>query len=502
MQTPKASHAANRWLFEICILHFALLLSSGCARAPATLTPSRPDPLQQLRNDITAVTGAPGVARAAWGIVVESLDRKERLFELNPRALLVPASTAKLIALAGAADAVGWDFRYETRFRGTGSIVDGVLQGNLVVAGTGDPSMGGRGGMDLTPIVDAIARAGVRRIDGTIVGDDDAIDEPRPQLAWAWDDLGYATGALFGALNLGENRMPLVVSPGAAEGERTVVLQPYAWGRPIRNLSMTGAAQSMPLLWPEQRPGEPFLTIAGSIPVGAPPTRMFVSVGNPTLWFARALRQTLIEKGIEVAGEAADIDDIALPPERSGADLYVHRSPALAELAQPMIKDSINLYGEAALRLNSAPSVFPTNDAALAGLRQRLAAWGVADGAWQIVDGSGLSRRNAVAPEVLVAVLQRMYDASGASPWMTALPLAGRDGTLTERMRGTAAEGNVRAKTGTMSNIRTLAGYVRTRDGEMLVFAIMANNFEGAGGVAVEAIDRIAVRLAEFTRAR
>ena len=258
----------------------------------------------------------------------------------------------------------------------------------------------------------------------------------------------------------------------------------------------------MPLLWPEQRPGEPFVTLAGSIPLGAAPARMLISVGNPTLWFARALRQALVDKGIDIAGEASDIDDVALQSDRGGADLYTHRSSTLAELAQPMLKDSINLYGEATLRLNVMPGVFPTNDAALEGLRKRLAAWGIPDAAWQIVDGSGLSRRNAVAPEVLVAVLQRMYDASVRSPWMTAFPVAGRDGTLADRMRGTAAEGNVRAKTGTMSNIRTLAGYVRTRDGETLAFAIMADNFEGAGSTAVEAIDRIAVRLAQFSRTR
>jgi D-alanyl-D-alanine carboxypeptidase/D-alanyl-D-alanine-endopeptidase (penicillin-binding protein 4) len=258
----------------------------------------------------------------------------------------------------------------------------------------------------------------------------------------------------------------------------------------------------MPLLWPEQRPGDPFVTIAGSIPLGVAPVRMFISVGNPTLWFARALRQALVEKGIDVTGEASDIDDVALPSDRGGADLYTYRSPTLAELAQPMLKDSINLYGEAALRLNVMRGAFPTNDAALAGLRTRLAAWGIQDAAWQIVDGSGLSRRNAVAPEVLVAVLQRMYDASVRSPWMTAFPVAGRDGTLADRMRATAAEGNVRAKTGTMSNIRTLAGYVRTRDNEAVAFAIMADNFEGVGSAAVDAIDRIAVRLAEFSRNR
>ena len=114
--------------------------------------------------------------------------------------------------------------------------------------------------------------------------------------------------------------------------------------------------------------------------------------------------------------------------------------------------------------------MLPTNDAALDGLRARLAAWGIPADAWQIIDGSGLSRRDAIAPEALVAILRRMYEPSGGSPWMTALPVAGRDGTLAGRMAGTPAEGNVRAKTGTMSNIRTLAGYVRTRDGENACF--------------------------------
>ena len=116
------------------------------------------------------------------------------------------------------------------------------------------------------------------------------------------------------------------------------------------------------------------------------------------------------------------------------------------------------------------------------------------------VDGSGLSRRDVLTADMLVAVLRRMYDPAGASPWMTGLPIAGRDGTLDGRLKGTAAENNLRAKTGTMSNIRSLAGYVKTRDGETLAFAIMADNFEGSGTTATEAIDRIAVRLASFSR--
>lgn len=489
-------------VLALCLLPFDLL---GCARAPAAVTPSFPrDPLQQLEQDITTATNAPGVRRAAWGIVIQSLDRDERLFELNPRRLLVPASTAKLVSLAAAAEAIGWNFRFETTVRATAPIVDGVMHGDLLVVGSGDPSIGGRAGTDLGVWVEALKTLGLRRVDGRVIGDDDAVEEPRPQLAWAWDDLGYPTGVLFGALNLAENRLEVSIAPAASTGGSTSLsVEPHAAYRPLANRTVTGAPGSPLLVWPEQRPGEPFLTVTGSIPAGAPPARLQVSAGNPTLWFAAVFRHALLTAGIDVTGDAFDVDDVIPRVDRGTAIvLYTHRSPTLAEIAQPLFKDSINLYGEAVLRLNAPRGAFPTNDAALEGLRSRLAGWGITGDAWQIIDGSGLSRRNAVAAEVLVTILQRMYEPSGESPWMTALPIAGRDGTLENRMQRTAAEGNLRAKTGTMSNIRTLAGYVRTRDGETLAFAIMADYFEGAGSAAVEAIDRIAVRLAEFSRRR
>jgi len=486
-------------LFAFCLLHFAFLL--GCAKAPPSLPAL--DPIQQLAQDITAATTAPGVRRAAWGVLVHSLDRDERLHALNPGALLVPASALKLVALATAVDAVGWEHRFETTVRATGPVVEGVLQGDLIVVGSGDPTIGGRAGDDLSMWVHTLTTLGVRRIDGRIVGDDDAVQEPRPQLAWAWDDLGYTSGALFGALNVAENRLVVTIEPGPVEGGPTVMrVEPHAAGRPLLNRSVTGAAGSPQLLWPEQRPGEPFLTIDGSIPVGAPPARLGVSAGNPTSWFASVLRHRLIEGGIDVTGGAVDVDDLLPHANREASTvLYIYRSRSLAEIAQPLLKDSVNLYGEAVLRLNAAAGVLPTNDAALEGMRTRLEAWGIPNDAWQIVDGSGLSRRNSVSPDALVAVLRKMYDPDGTSPWMTALPVAGRDGTLAGRMMGTPAEGNVRAKTGTMSNVRSLAGYVRTRDGEALAFAIMADGFEGGGGAASDAIDRIAVALAGFSRA-
>jgi D-alanyl-D-alanine carboxypeptidase/D-alanyl-D-alanine-endopeptidase (penicillin-binding protein 4) len=480
---------------------FCILLSGtlGCA---ARSSASDARALNRLRTDILAATRQPGVTRASWSVVVDSLDRHERLVDLNSGTLFVPASVAKLVSVATAADAVSWDYRFETTLITTGSVSQGRLFGDLVIVGSGDPSIGGRGGGDLSEFVAAVKAAGFERIEGRIVGDDDALEEPRPQLSWAWDDLGYPTGALFGALNLGENRTAVTLSPGPEPGRPAVVsVDPRVTPRLILNRTVTVPAGSPLLVWPEQRPGEPSLTIAGSIPIGAQSTQLGVSAGNPTLWFASVLRSRLIEDGIIVTGEAVDIDDLMPPPDRSDATtLFTYRSPTLAEIARPLLKDSINLYGEAFMRLNADKGSFPTNDAALDGLRKRLTAWGVPEGSYQLVDGSGLSRRDALSPEALMTVLRRMFDASGASPFLAALPVAGVDGSLAGRMKGTAAEGNVRAKTGTMSNIRSLAGYVTTGSGERLAFVIVINNFEGTGAEANQAIDAITVRLAEFTR--
>jgi D-alanyl-D-alanine carboxypeptidase/D-alanyl-D-alanine-endopeptidase (penicillin-binding protein 4) len=488
------------WLWiaasAFCILHVAL---AGCA---ARSTSAGGDVAARLRADIVVQTQRPGVSRASWGIVVDSLDRHDRLVDLNARTLFVPASIAKLVSVATAADAVGWDYRFETTLLTTGSVSQGRLFGDLLIVGSGDPSIGGRGGGDLSALVAAVKSAGFERIEGRIVGDDDALEEPRPQLSWAWDDLGYTTGAIFGALNLAENRTVATVLPGLAAGAPAAVsLDSRAGAPPIVNRVVTGPVGSPSLVWPEQRPGEPALTIAGSIPMGTQPTQLGISTGNPTLWFASVLRQRLVEDGIVVTGDAVDVDDLTPPPDRTDAmTLFTYRSPTLAEIARPLLKESINLYGEAFMRLNAAKGVFPTNDAALEGLRKRLTAWGLPDGSYQLVDGSGLSRRDAISPEAIMTILQRMSDPSGASPFLTALPIAGMDGSLAGRMKGTAAEGNVRAKTGTMSNIRSLAGYVTTRSGEHLAFVIVINNFEGTGAEANQAIDAIAVRLAEFTR--
>jgi D-alanyl-D-alanine carboxypeptidase/D-alanyl-D-alanine-endopeptidase (penicillin-binding protein 4) len=488
-------------LAAFCVLHAAFL---SCSKASPATTPgtSARTPLEQLRFDITQATQSPGVQRGAWGVVIHSLDKNERLFELQPRTLLVPASVAKLATVATAAEAVGWDYRYETALQGTGPIVDGVLVGDLIAVGSGDPSIGGRAGEDFSAWIAALQTAGIRRIEGRVIGDDDRLEEPRPQLAWAWDDLGYPSGAIFGALNYAENRMTVTLTPGPTSGMPAALrVDPQASSRPIANRVVTGSTGSAQQIWPEQRPAEPFLTIAGSIPAGAPAARLAVAVGNPTIWFASVLRNRLQAAGIEVTGDAWDIDDVTPPPDRTRAQvLFTHRSKPLREIVLPLLKDSLSLHAEAVMRLNAAPGGPMTNDAALDGFVKRLTAWGIAPTSQQLVDGSGLSRRDTISAETVLAILQHMHTPTAPTPFDAALPVAGMDGTLAERMRNTPAAGNVRAKTGTMSNIRSLAGYVTTRDGETLAFVAIVNNFEGTGAAANQALDTLAVSLASFSR--
>jgi D-alanyl-D-alanine carboxypeptidase/D-alanyl-D-alanine-endopeptidase (penicillin-binding protein 4) len=432
---------------------------------------------------------------------VESLAGGERLFEVNAGTLLVPASTLKIVTAATAAVAVGWDYVFETRAALNGTIGDGVVHGDLIITGTGDPSIQGRGGTDfVSALIAALREKQITRIDGRVIGDDNLIEEPRPGLAWAWDDLGTTTGAIAGALNLGENTLAIMVAPGSEPGAPTsVTLPPEALDFPIINRSTTAARQTAQTLWAEQRPGEKGLTIAGTIATGAAPARLVVAVGNPTLWFARIVRAHLNAAAIEVQGPSEDIDDLPTPPS-PGVMILTHRSRPLGEIVKPMLKYSINMYADSLLRLATGPSGTRTTADAISAERRQLRLWGVRDDSTQIADGSGLSRLNLVTPEALVMVLGRMYDPTGASPFMQALPIGGVDGTLENRMKSTAAAGNVRAKTGAMTHVRTLVGYVTTKDGEPLAFAVMANNFEGVPTTVTSTMDRMVVRLASFSR--
>jgi D-alanyl-D-alanine carboxypeptidase/D-alanyl-D-alanine-endopeptidase (penicillin-binding protein 4) len=226
------------------------------------------------------------------------------------------------------------------------------------------------------------------------------------------------------------------------------------------------------------------------------------SVDNPTLYFVTALRRALVANGIDVQGPAIDVDDLDAPPVRVGTPIVTHQSPPLLMLATTMMRLSQNLYAETLLKTIGADSAEPaTTESGRAAVRSILQSWNIASGSLVQADGSGLSRYNLITPEAMVAILVHVNrDGRLRSGFEATLPVAGRNGTLENRMRGTPAEGNAKVKTGSLTGVRAMAGYVRTQDGETLAFTIFANNYENSSSAINAACDAIVGRLASFRR--
>jgi D-alanyl-D-alanine carboxypeptidase/D-alanyl-D-alanine-endopeptidase (penicillin-binding protein 4) len=453
------------------------------------------------------VLGAPGLARSYWGVLVRSLATGETLYALNAGRLLMPASNMKILTLAVAADRLGWDYAYETRLLGTGPITGGLLDGDLIAVGSGDPSIGrpegGAGVFDAW--AERLNALGVRAIRGRLIGDDNAFDDETLGPGWAWDDLaeGYAAGV--GALQFNENVVSVSVTPGSTAGvPPAITVSPDGSGLEIRHSLATVPAGNQSSLTVRRLPGSARLQLRGSLAVASAPLALSVSVDNPTLFFVNALRTILIRHGIDVRGPVIDIDDLTDPPQGQTATLLAsHRSPPLSTLAVRMMKLSQNVYAETLVRTIGATAGAASANGGRLAIQSTLESWGIPSPSVQMADGSGLSRYNLITPEALVAVLLHVgRDERLRQTFEAALPVAALDGTLAARLQGTAAAGNVRAKTGTMANVRALSGYLQTPDGEPLVFSILANNFETNADVIDRATDAIVVRLAEFTRRR
>lgn len=456
-----------------------------------------------LQRDIDAILSAPTLGRGFWGVLVRSLKTDETLYAENAGRLMMPASNLKIVTLAAAADRLGWDFTYHTRLLAAGPIERGALEGDLVVVGSGDPSLTEA---NSGPVFDAWAEqlktAGVRTIRGRVVGDDRAFDDEPLGMGWSWDDLadGYATGV--GALQYNENTARIIVEPGRDAGAPAIVtLSPQTSGLVVRSRVRTSDAGEPAAVTARRLPGSVDLELRGSIPIGGNARALNVSVDKPARFFAAALKAALVARGIAVEGAAVDVRSIEPPAYEAAIIIAEHRSPPLSTLAVTLMKQSQNLYAETLLKTLGAVEGSATIEGGRKALAAVLQRWGIPEGSVIERDGSGLSRYNYVTPDALVAVLSHVSrDDTLRGPFESALPVAGRDGTLSNRMKATPAEGNVRAKTGSMMNVRGWSGYVASADGEPLVFSILANNFEVAPDVVTTAADRIIVRLASFRR--
>ena len=305
--------------------------------------------------------------------------------------------------------------------------------------------------------------------------------------------------------------MKAIVHPGAAVGQpATVTLDPAGSGLTLRSAVTTTAAAANAEVSMSRRPGSSVLDVTGSVPLTGRDYNQTVAVENPTQFYVNVLRDVLVRKGIAVDGAAVDIDDVAAGDPAHALEkrrvLFTHQSPPLAseEVGRTFMKVSQNLFGETLMQtIGAMAGGGPKHlEAARKIYEETLSSWGIPPSEHIIVDGSGLSRYNYITANLIVHILRAMArDPKNAATFEALLPIAGKDGTLRNRMKGTKAEGNVHAKTGTLSAVRSLSGYLRTADGERIGFSIIANNFKAPSAIVDGIAELVIERLSNFTRA-
>lgn len=457
-----------------------------------------------LARTIDRALADPALARSGVSLLVVSLDRGDTLYAREADRLVTPASNLKLVTAAAALDLLGPDYRFVTSLVATGPIERDTLRGDLVLVGRGDPDLVTA---DLVALVDTLAMQGVRVVAGDVRADASWFDDVEWGSGWMWDDGPFRYWPYVSALTLNDNAVTVVARPAATPGApvATRLVPPTAYVR-VNVDATTTPADVEPALevdrhWTPVK--ENVIDVRGSLPVGADSVVAIRTVEDPALYAATVLAELVAARGIEVAGEVRRAD-LATRADAVVDTIARHVSEPLAASVKNFLKESDNLTGEQLVKTMGAEVAGPPGTYAkgLAAERAFLAAEaGIDTTALRLADGSGVSRYNLLTAGQLVrllAVLDARPDLRAA--WRDALPVAGVDGTLSDRMRGTAAEGRVRAKTGSLSGVSALSGYAPTAAGETLAFSMIVEFFVGPTDPRRAVQDSVAVALARFAR--
>ena len=496
---------------------------------PAAPSPSHPtsgeppgrevmDPeVLELRLQFDDILNSTGNRPGRWAVLAVSLDRGDTLLSIDPEALMVPASNVKLFTTAAAFYHLGPDFRYHTFLLADGPQHGEVVAGNLILYGTGDPTLSGRFHPSETGPLDSLASQvlehGIREIRGDLVVDGSFFQGPDLHPDWDPGDLNNAFAAPVASLGFNENLVTVRVNPGnLAGGPARVELDPYGSGLDLLNLTRTVPAGSRSRVWLlRDTPWDP-VGIEGEVPLGTPSVWRSLPVPDPLLFTGLQLKQALESRGTRIQGTVVvnrDPDTSRLcrasilgteggiPAPRILGSLT---SPPLLEILRVVNKRSNNLFAESVVKTLGRTVL---GDGSFAGGQRVVEDFlvrqvGVEQDRIQVRDGSGLSMGNRASAGSLLQVLEFM----ATSPWWedfwSTLPEAGVREEL-RRMFRTPAERNLRAKTGTLNGVSALSGLVTTQGGERIAFSILSNEVASEHR-AKRAEDQLAIRLASLMR--
>lgn len=495
------------------LLTLLTLFSTACGGQtnPAVAPPQRTDSttIGPVLRQLNAFQDSPAARSGTVALSVRRVRDGQEVIGYNARRSLPSASTLKLITTATALSVLGPAHTYTTTLEYDGTISDSVLTGNLYIRGTGDPSLGsGRfpGFPNLSALLKswsaAVRVAGIRRVQGTVVGDASLYNDLTTPDTWPYGDLGNYYGASLSALNLNENLYRVFFKPGALVGAPAPVTRvdpavPYLTFRNTVTTDAGGTGDQVVIY------GAPFQTqqwLTGSVPLG-PEFSVKGALPDPAYFAAYALQQQLAQDKVPVANPPASAGG-GLPstsrPTGNRIVLAQYKSPTLTELVRETNFQSINLYAEAllrttALRLNKTVR---STDASLDALSRFWSGKGVELDGFRIRDGSGLSAVGALTADNMTGILSAMSRDSAFRAFYGSIPVVGQTGTVRNLAKGTAAAGNVRAKSGSIEGVRTYAGYFTAASGDLMSFCVLVNKFTPRQNRAVTTeIEKILVGL-------
>ncbi len=454
------------------------------------------NPKQKLQRDLDYLFSNPALSTAHWGIVIRSLDTGEYYYRRNEYKLFTPASNLKLLTTGTALLKLGPAYRFSTLLYYRGQVIDSVLCGDLVLKSCGDPSISPLFYEDgpLTVyenFADSLRAAGIKAVDGDVVGDGTCFEDEPLGAGWAWDDQSFGYSAQINALSFNDNCIELLFVPADSIGKpASVSVLPCTDYIEVENNVVTHAESTH--IDCRRKANSNRITCSGCTARAA--TKK-VAVHNPARFSATLLAKALRRKGIRISGA------IARPGNKTKSEHAVcrHFSPPLPVILTATNKKSQNLYAELLLRtLPGHAGLEATAQNGIKIISEQLKKTGVDPQHIILVDGSGLSRKNKLSPHSLMVFLSYLKKHRYGTVFVETLPVAGIDGTLKYRMQGTAAQGNTRAKTGTLDGVSALSGYVTTQDGEELVFSMMVNSFVTSAKTAQFVQDAVCETLANF----
>ncbi|HEU4558635.1 MAG TPA: D-alanyl-D-alanine carboxypeptidase/D-alanyl-D-alanine-endopeptidase [Longimicrobium sp.] len=470
-------------------------VSPSTTRADAAIT--------SLRERIETVLARPSLSRAEWGIEVRDAATGRLLYARSADRPVIPASNLKLVVTAAAAHHLPADYRYRTTVYGTGPVREGVLDGDLVLYGRGDPLISDRYGRDRMEaweaLADSLLARGIRRVTGGVVADDSYFEAVHVRPDWDPYDLRWWYAAPVGALGFNDNSVVVHIRPGAVGERARVTWEPRSDYVDMENRTVTVGARGRNTVDLE-RAGPRRIRAVGQVPTSAGADVEFFAVSSGAEYAGTTFRETLERKGIGLGRPTVRVvADPARSPAAGATALAEHRSDPLDRVIGPILLTSQNWIAETLLKtLGREVRGEGSWDAGIAVEQDFLArVAGVDTAGVHLRDGSGLSAGNRVTARALVQLLSYVHRTPRMRVVRDNLPVSGRDGSL--RSRFPDMPGRVAAKTGYIGNVDSLSGFVTMADGRTAVFAIIANKSFQPSSRMKSAIDDV-VRAVAATR--